>query len=463
MESDGATDGGETALLCSYAAQLRYEDLPTEVVRRAKDCITDTVAAMLQGRTLPWSQLLTGYAAGSGGAGRSTLFGHPGRGFDAAAAAFGNGALAHSFELDSLTYPSAGTHPGANLVPAALAVAQEADAGGRGLITAIVAGCEVLNRVGRACGKVDAAFHQPGIFGPIGGAVATVHILKLDAGGFQNAVGLAASLGSGLMAFAASQDGGMVKKLHLGRAAEGGVLAGRLAAAGVNGPSAVFEGRSGVLDAYSQIPDREALCRGLGTTFETLTISLKRFAAHINAHTPMQALLNLKAEHGFDGADIAAIEVFGSDRMVRHNGDRCPTDLMMAQYSVPFCMALAAFRDPQDPASFAEGSFEDPAIQRLCRRITVAEEAPPPDLPLRTRVGVTLHDARVLEGSADSYPGMPLQPADTSRRQRHFLKCAGANAATRELFERLDALEIETRLDFIVDSYKPLHEQEQGP
>src|SRR5947208_5955129 len=227
---------GETIRLAEYAAGLRYEDLPTEVIAAAKDAIIDTIAACICGSALPWSRIIIDYAERTGPGGASRILGR-GTAVQAPAAALANGALAHAFELDSLTRPGAGAHPGATVLPPALAIAQERGARGRELIAAFVAGNEVMIRIGRATGHTNEArgFHAPGTTGPFGGAVACGHLLGLDERGMTNAIGLAGSLAGGLMEFAKG-DGGMVKRLHLGRASEAGVLAASLAAAGFTGP-----------------------------------------------------------------------------------------------------------------------------------------------------------------------------------------------------------------------------------
>jgi 2-methylcitrate dehydratase PrpD len=240
----------ETVRLAEYAAALRYEDLPAPVVRQAKECITDTVAAGICGSALPWSRIVIDYAERTGPGGRSHILGR-GSAVQAPAAALANGALAHAFELDSLTRPGAGAHPGATVLPPALAIAQEKGADGRALIAAFVAGNEVMIRIGRATGHTNEArgFHAPGTTGPFGAAVAAGHLLGLDAGAMTNALGIAGSLCGGLLEFARG-DGGMVKRLHLGRASEAGVLAASLAAGGFTGPRTVIEGQFGFLRVF---------------------------------------------------------------------------------------------------------------------------------------------------------------------------------------------------------------------
>src|SRR4030081_857320 len=238
---------GETIRLAEYAAGLRYEDLPKEVVAAAKDAIIDTIAACICGSALPWSRILIAYAERTGPGGASRILGR-GTAVQAPAAALANGALAHAFELDSLTRPGAGAHPGATVLPPALAVAQECGSDGRALIAAFVAGNEVMIRIGRATGHTNEArgFHAPGTTGPFGAAVACGHLLGLDMAKMTNAIGIAGSLAGGLLEFAKG-DGGTVKRLHLGRASEAGVLAASLADGGFAGPQTVLEGPVGFL------------------------------------------------------------------------------------------------------------------------------------------------------------------------------------------------------------------------
>src|SRR5258706_11926511 len=140
----------ETTQLAEYAARVRYQDLPPHVVQRAKDAIADTIATIVFGHDLPWSRMIIGYAEGMGARGKSRILG-PGRGaVRAPLAALANGTLAHAFELDNLTWPNSGVHPGATMLVPALAVAQERGIGGGGCIAALLAGAGTNIRIGRA-------------------------------------------------------------------------------------------------------------------------------------------------------------------------------------------------------------------------------------------------------------------------------------------------------------------------
>jgi len=443
----------ETVRLAEYAAGLKYHDLPADVVQRAKDCITDTVAVIVLGNRLPWSQIVVRYSQRIGAGGKCRILGADGPTVQAPSAALANGALAHAFESDNLTRPGAGVHPGATLLPPGLAIAQERGLGGRALITAVVAGFEVMYRIGAATHHSNErrGFHAPGTTGPFGAAVAAGYLLGLDAARMTNAIGIAGSLAGGLMEFARSGTGAMVKRLHLGRAAESGVLAASLAADGFTGPRSVVEGEAGFLRVFCTEWDMAALSRGLRQEFDMLKLCLKRFPVHMTAHTPVQAVLELQAEHGFTGEIVDRVTVAGETRMATINNIPEPADLMMAQYSIPFCVALALFRDPRDPASFDDAVVTDPAIRAMCRRVTMEVANPPLRVAGASRVMIVLQDGRSFTREVDDYEGTPgrLLSRDALREKFATLVRPRYGAAAAALFERLDNLENEAELSWI--------------
>ena len=267
----------------------------------------------------------------------------------------------------------------------------------------------------------------------------------------RNALGIAGSLACGLLEFARAGNGAMVKRLHLGRAAESGVLAASLASDGFTGPASVLEGEFGFLRVFcgSDFDARE-LTRALGASYATRSIMLKRFPCHITAHTSVQAILDLRAAHGYAAADVTAIHIAGNDKMARVNNIPSPADIMLAQYSVPFCVALAHVRDPHDPCSFDASALHDAQIRSLAERvtITIAKDTP---TPLAADVTVTLNDGRVLRRSVADFKGTPGQPLDGGELREKFLlltRHCGAGEMG-DLFDRLQNLEHEADLGWI--------------
>jgi 2-methylcitrate dehydratase PrpD len=443
----------ETIRLANYAAQLRYEDIPAHVIQRAKDCITDTVAVIVQGNALPWSQMIASYAQRIGTGGACRILGASGPTVQAPAAALANGTLAHAFESDNLTKPGAGVHPGGTLVPPALAIAQERGFSGRAVIAAVVAGFEVMYRIGAATHHSNErrGFHAPGTTGPFGAAVAAGHLLGLDAEAMTNAIGIAGSCAGGLMEFARSGTGAMVKRLHLGRASESGVLAASLAAEGFTGPRSVIEGPAGFLQVFCNESDPAELTRGLGEHYATLNLCLKRFPCHMTAHTAVQAVLELREAHGFSGDAVDRVTVDGNERMATINNIADPADIMMAQYSIPFCVALALFRDPRDPASFDDTALRDAAIRSMCSRVTVRAADPPTKVAGASIVTIQLKDGRSFAREVEEFNGTPSRPLSRDELREKFTTLVrpryGADGAA--LFERLQNLENEPAVDWI--------------
>jgi 2-methylcitrate dehydratase PrpD len=330
---------------------------------------------------------------------------------DPSKAALVLGAMAHAFELDSLAKPGIGVHPGATVALPALAQAQAQDVGGRDLIAAIVAGCEIMFRVGAATlhSPETKGFHAPGITGVFGAAAAGAALMRLPPRAIANALGIAGSMGTGLLAFAKSGSGGMIKRLHLGRAGEGGITAVQLASRGYEGPLAIFEGQYGVLDAYCPENEPALLMKALGESFEIERICFKRYACHVTAHAPVQLLREWIEQRGFSGDDIASIELVMSEKVASTHANANPGDIMLAQYSVPFTVAISAFHDPHDPRVFSDDVLRDPRVRQLANRIVLRQQ---PGLIKgwggTMRVRLANDDA--LSGEFNSFLGTPETP-----------------------------------------------------
>ena len=430
--------------LAEFATELQYDRIPGDVIERAKACVIDTVGACTYGSTLPWSKIVIGYAEQYGRGGQSTILGTAQK-VHAPLAALANGALAHAFEMDCLVQPSAGVHPGASLTAPGLAIAQEVGASGRDFITAVVAGGEVMHRIGDASKQSTEhiGFHAPGVTGAFGGAVIAGRLLKLSKDEMTMALGIAGSLGCGLLEFSKS-GGGMVKRLHLGRAAESGVLAATLAKNGFSGPATVLEGKFGYMHVFCHEGDPARLTAGLGESWKLLTLALKRYACHVTSHVPVTAALELQEKHKIQGDDVAAITIEGSEKMFSHHNILEPQDMTMAQYSAPFNVALSFYRNPREPDSFSEEARNDPKIRALCRNVkVVVRKDPVKNNPLASRVTVKLKDGRELTCDLPHFPGMPQQPLNHAQLHEKFTTIAKGvlGARAEKVFADFSAIE----------------------
>jgi 2-methylcitrate dehydratase PrpD len=438
---------GETRALAEFAGALRYEDIPAPVIAITKSCLIDTVAVCLFGSSLPWGKSVENFACHVGATGASTILSPPLQRASAPAAAFANGTFAHAFEFDNLRQPSVGVHPGSTATVAALAVAEEYGVSGRDFLTALVAGNECMLRTGLAAKSTSEqiGFHAPGLTGVFGSAIAASRMMGHDARRTAMAIGIGGSFCSGLLAFAKAGQGGMVKRIHMGRAAEGGVTAAYLAGRGFEGPDTVLEGKFGYLDVYARDGDAKLLTEGLGTRWDSLNIWFKMFPCHVTAQSPVRAVQELKREHGFGPRDVARIIIEVSDKVLSHHAERAPRDVGTAQYSVPFSVALALFRDPADPQAFLDGPDQNPDILDLCKRIELRPYGQPIAAGHNTtcRLEVTLSDGRSVAVSKTDVDEDGASAAVERRVEQKFLNLARGLPGERRnaLLARLNAIE----------------------
>jgi 2-methylcitrate dehydratase PrpD len=444
-----AGDEPATERLAAYAASLRFEDLPASAIERAKHCLIDAVACAIFGQRFPWSAIVLEEALATGAGGPCRLPGVPDKRLHVPQAALALGTFSHAFELDSLRKPGTGVHAGATVALPAFVMAQAARVSGRDLVTAIVAGIEVMFRIGNATLHTPEhiGFHAPGLTGPFGSAAACASLLRLSAGEIANAFGIAGSLSGGLLAFAKAGSGGMVKRLHLGRAAESGVLAARLAQRGYEGPRTVLEGRYGVLEAFCEEYDAALLTKGLGEIYEVERVCIKRYACHVTAQAPVQLLRSLIEQHGFGGDDIRDLGIEASAKVLSHHSDADPADVMLAQYSVPFSVARGAYHDPIDPTVFSDRTLGDARIRNLAGRVRMSTS----DKRKGWGAGmkVALRDGRVFDGALDTFLGCPETPMTPDQLRTKFdsLTQSGSDQLKQSLFDDLMRVEKLSSLD----------------
>ena len=412
--------------LAQFASGLTFEQIPPEAVERAKDCLIDTVGACVLGAQMPWTQTVIDYAKRNSAEGGSNVIGTSIK-LRAPFACLANGAASHAFELDALCEPSVGMHPGAALAVPGLAIAQGRKLSGKDLVTAFVAGFEVLYRIEQATRLTPEklGFHAPGVMGVYGAACVSAKLFNESADQMANAFGIAGSMSSGLMEFAKS--GGLVKRLHLGRAAEGGFMAAALAREGYTGPTEVLEGQYGSLNTFCRDAAPELMTRDLGQTWHTMKAKFKRFACHSNAQVPVTLMLDLmrdlKARHNFTGDDVARITLAVNEKTRSHHNIPEPVDLAMAQYSVPFCAALALFVDPTDPWVFCDKNVNDPRIRALAISLTmVAMPNATRPVAMATRATLHLKNGQTLTAEGDNFKGTPSMPLKRGELLAKFLR-----------------------------------------
>ena len=384
--------------LIEHLYEVTESGLGTNAHAAGRRVLLDTVGCALFGSKQPWVRMIAETVWQN--TGPSTVLGYS-RPLHPAAAALVNGTAAHGFELDDYI-EGCFAHAGATVVTAALATAEAIGADGRRLLCAIVAGYELMGRSGLALGisRSDGGLHYTGQVGPSGAALAAGIVRGFDVLQLRNTVGIAASMGGGVKAFTQGS-GGMVKRLHAGRAAEAGVLAAELTERGFTGPLDALDGRFGLIPSLGGADaDAAALSNDLDGPFLISRNWTKLYPCCAVLHSACQAVEELRSEHHLLPEGIRQIRVGGSERMATQNSGRTFKDTMAAQYSMPFAAAVALVDDAGDPKAFEPGRVDDPAFRHVMDLVRV-EIDPEIDRAypeaFGARVEIELTDGRRLE------------------------------------------------------------------
>jgi 2-methylcitrate dehydratase PrpD len=391
----------------------------SEPIEKARWCLLDSLGCGLLGATQPWGRIVSDEVLSDDGHGPCSILGRTGM-VSPSQAALCNGTAMHGFELDDLL-SAALIHPGAVIVPAAFAAAEAVDASGLQLLRGIVAGYEATARISLALGTDPShrGFHKTSVVGPVAGAIAASVTMGLEFKQLQWAVGLACSCASGIKNFAAGGGGGMVKRLHAGRAAEAGVRMAMLARRGFTAPLSAIDGKFGLLDAFSGVTARpDLLDEGLGARWALDDVWVKVYPICGWIQGVVQLLLAMRAQEKFDPVSIERITVATSSFAVKYNGNTEFEDTMAAQYSIPYCVTVALTGDPMDPNEYAAERIRDPRRRAIANKVELRVDPSADSVyPKHFACKVTLQfeDGRIIEAhtrDAHGTPGDPCTPQE---------------------------------------------------
>jgi 2-methylcitrate dehydratase PrpD len=339
-----------TRQLADFAAGKFRSGVEPGVRAATRRSILDIIGVSVAAVNEPVVSTVATTMLSRGGTPESSVIGTVAR-IPAAGAALVNGTMAHALDFDDTHLPSV-LHPSASVVPAALAVAEAEDAPGAAIESAIAIGIEITCRLGMAAYDpelrnsvfFERGLHATSICGTIGSAVAAALLHGADAETVSDAMGIAASMGSGLIE--ANRTGGLVKGVHCGWAAHSGITAAELAAAGVTGPPTALEGRFGFFEAFTGgFYDRQSLVGGLGEEWELLRLFTKPYPTNHFTHAGIDAAIKLRHD-GLDPDSISSIELGVPAPVLRTIAEpavtkAAPESGYHARFSGPFTVATA--------------------------------------------------------------------------------------------------------------------------
>ena len=387
-----------TEQFADFCEQLRYEDLPHDVIKRTKLLILDTVGIIIRARhdAESTSSLVSAIEKLEMSNGSCQVF-SDNKSYSPSAAALLNGTLAHSLDFDD-THAEASLHSSAPILAAALAAAEMNKSSGQQLITACVVGYEIQIRLGLAGGSsfhYKKGFHPTATCGIFGAAAAAGFLMGLTKEQYISAFGIALSQSAGSMQFLT--DGAWTKRSHVGQAAQNGLSCAIMAAEGFKGPSKAFEGQWGYFHSYASGGDMEKAVDGLGKKFETLNLGVKPYPSCRYSHAAIDGIIELKNELGFSTAELDDIDIGLSETALNIIGyplsdKQNPKSVVDGQFSMPFCAAVTVKSGGLKWDDY-KNHLNDRDTLSLCNKIKVspdkdAEECCPEYMSAKVKVVV---------------------------------------------------------------------------
>ena len=369
---------GVTADLSEFSAKLSIDKIPAEVIGRARLLLLDLVGNIVRGRETESTPALLSTIGALGMAhGTGRVFGDT-HTYSPAGATLLQGAFAHSLDFDD-THAAATLHPGAPVIPAALAAAQMVDASGATTLAGIIAGYEVICRVALALPAGEhygRGFHPTSTCGAFGAAAAAARVLGLNAEATASALGIALSQSAGSLQFL--QNGASTKRFQVGWSAMAGLVAAVLASKGFKGAGDAIEGAHGFLRAYAPAPVPRRATQDLGVVYELMATGVKPYPSCRYGHAGIDAAIALRAEHNLLPHEISAV-VYGLSHagmlLVGAPAEKKadPQNIVDAQFSAPFVLSVALVTGAMHWDSYA--MLHDPAIRSLLPKIRCVHDA----------------------------------------------------------------------------------------
>jgi len=433
------------------------QDWPQDAREWAHREFIDTVAVMVPGAVEPIAQKIFDTVA-PWGAGPCAVFGRKER-LAAPWAALVNGAIAHVLDFDDNFDPPK-AHPTAVLFPAIIALAEQENLSGAACIDAYIVGLQILGRIGQGLNPThrNRGWHATATVGVMGATAACARLLKLDAETCARALSIATSMSAGFM----SQFGSEMKPVHAGLAAKGGIMAASLARAGVSAGRDTLDGRTGMnrlmvgpdyeqlRDTITHIEHGQNLRYELDSVGEPLLITehkfrVKRFPTCGAIHRAMDGILDLKAEHGFEAADVSSVDLYMPRVHFNNVFYTDPKEPLEAKFSAEYAVGCVLARGDCTLSDFTPEKVMAEDVRSL---YPIIHRHPVDKLEgeFPTEVHVTLKDGRKVKAVIAMPLGSKAAPFSDAQYWAKFEACCNgviggeARAGLRDALARFPDL-----------------------
>ncbi|MBX9812331.1 MAG: MmgE/PrpD family protein [Burkholderiales bacterium] len=438
-------NAGATSAIAEFACSVTIDALPESVITKTKQLVLDCLGNQIGAFDEEPARMLHDVLDVRSARGKSTVVGY-GNCTTPLLAGCLNGMLAHLLDMDD-AHRDALTKTGSAVTPAAMAVAEARGCGGDRVIEAVVAGYEVMIRLGLAVnpGHRSRGFHSTATLGAFGAAAAAGRLLDLPRERMIDALGIAATQAAGLTAFINNES--MIKPFNVAKSVHNGILAALLAEKGFRGPPAVIEGQEGFIQAYTDRADPAEIGSGIGERFRLLESGFKPHAACRYAHGPIDAAIGLMKKYEFPVDEIDRIDVYLSELANRQSNFYEPKSIASAQGSTPFAIAVGLVSGANSlTVSCIKSAFREERVWGLHRRIRLHVDGEMDYMGRGCRLQVHLRDGRCLEERVDLPRGEPENPMPDREIEQKFMRQASATigerraAMIRDMIGRLETV-----------------------
>ncbi len=436
-----------TAKLARFATDLKYENIPPKALETAKIAVRDCLGVALAGSREEDAKICAEIARQENAREETSVIGQRFK-TSALNAALANGTAAHALDFDhSFTLMGQPTAP---IIPAIFAQGEALGASGRQLLEAYVVGYEITGKLVHSLREsAHEGWHAPSTLGSFGAAAACARLLGLNGAQVEMALGITASMASGVVA----NFGTMTKPLHVGLGARNGVLAAKLARGGYTANAAAIEaaGVGFYQTLHGGTPIHEEAIDELGRSFALLSdgLRIKPYPCGGLTHQVIDSVLAFRAEHHLTPEMIEAIDV----DVVKHTFDRIafrvPQTGIQGKFCMPYLVSRALIDGKVGLDIFTESAVRDQKILQFAERVqmrldTNLKKANAAGRPCR--VTIRLKNGQVLVREAQHAKGGPEFPMTEADLHAKFFDCTrqtlDQDTAQRALseIERLETL-----------------------
>ena len=447
-----------TAKIAKFATDLKFESIPPKALETAKIAVRDCLGVALAGSREEDAKICAEVARQENAKAETSVIG---QGFKTSAlnAALANGTAAHALDFDhSFTIMGQPTAP---IIPAIFSLGEALGVSGRKMLEAYVIGYEVTGKLAHSLhDSAHDGWHAPSTLGSFGAAAACSRLLGLDASKAEMALGVAASMASGIVA----NFGTMTKPLHVGLGARNGVLAAKLAAGGYTANGKAIESGFGFYKVLHQdAPVHEQAIEELGRSFALVSdgLRIKPYPCGGLTHQVIDAVLDFRAKHGLTADMIESVDV----DVVKHTFERIvfrvPQTGIQGKFCMPYLVARAIIDGKVGLHIFTDDAVRDQNVLKLAERVrmNLDNNLKKTDAAGRPcRVTIRLKNGQTLTREAQHAKGGPEFPMTEEELRSKFFDCAKEALSNQTAQQALDYI---GRLESL-DSVRPLCDSLRG-